>query len=336
MIRPFSIQAATHDGASSGPKYRRDIDGLRAIAVLSVVGFHAFPRWIRSGFIGVDIFFVISGFLISTIIFSGVERGDFSFVEFYGRRIRRIFPALIAVLVAAFGFAWFFLFADEYKQLGKQMAGGAGFVANLMFLYENSYFDVNIMLKPLVHLWSLGIEEQYYILWPVLIWASSKSRFNLLTLTMTLAVVSFFLGVREVDHDAVAAFYAPQTRFWELLTGSALAYAALHGPRLRAAARLGLGRYPAVETWWDKTKPNPLLLRECMSILGFGILAWAILFTDEHNFPGWAALPTVAGALLVIAAGGQAWINRVILSSTVMVWVGLISFPLYLWHWPLL
>lgn len=125
----------------SHPKYRRDIDGLRAIAVLSVVAFHAFPEWIKGGFIGVDVFFVISGYLISTIIFDNLDRGTFSFLEFYERRVKRIFPALLLVLASCYVFGWFSLLGDEYMQLGKHIAGGAGFVGNLVLWSEAGYFD---------------------------------------------------------------------------------------------------------------------------------------------------------------------------------------------------
>ncbi|HIF50710.1 MAG TPA: acyltransferase, partial [Thiotrichaceae bacterium] len=140
------------------PKYRADIDGLRAIAVLSVVLFHAIR--FKGGFIGVDIFFVISGYLISTIIFGNLNRNSFSFVEFYSRRIKRILPALLFVLLASYTFGWFVLLSDEYKQLGKHIAGGAGFVSNFILWSESGYFDNSAMTKPLLHLWSLGIEEQ--------------------------------------------------------------------------------------------------------------------------------------------------------------------------------
>jgi peptidoglycan/LPS O-acetylase OafA/YrhL len=336
MFHARAIHSETPIAAPAHAAYRRDIDGLRAIAVLAVVGFHAFPRFVRSGFVGVDIFFVISGFLISTIIFSGVERGQFSFVDFYARRVRRIFPALVAVLIASFAFGWFFLFADEFRQLGKEMAGGAGFVANLLFLRETSYFDVNIQLKPLVHLWSLGVEEQYYIVWPLLVWAAARWRVNLLALTLGVAGVSLFLSMRSVDSDPTFAFYAPQTRFWELLAGSALAYGALHRERLREAAARRLRRAPRLEQWRRRSKPSPAIVCEWLSIVGFFLIARAILFTDTHDFPGLGAAPTVLGATLIIAAGPRAWINRNVLSSRMMVGFGLISYPLYLWHWPLL
>ncbi len=149
------------------PKYRPDIDGLRAIAILSVVGFHAFPEWVKGGFVGVDIFFVISGFLISSIIFGNLEKNTFNYYDFYARRIRRIFPALILVLVASYAAGWYLLLPDEFKQLGKHIAAGAGFVSNLVLWNEAGYFDKASYTKPLLHLWSLGIEEQFYIFWPL-------------------------------------------------------------------------------------------------------------------------------------------------------------------------
>jgi len=154
-----ALQATRPDFNLIHPKYRADIDGLRAIAVLSVVGFHAFPRSVKGGFVGVDIFFVISGFLISTIIFGSLERKTYSFTEFYGRRIRRIFPVLLLVLISSYTFGWFALLADEYKQLGKHIAAGTGFVSNFALWKESGYFDDAAQTKPLLHLWSLAIEE---------------------------------------------------------------------------------------------------------------------------------------------------------------------------------
>ncbi|MEQ1601584.1 MAG: acyltransferase [Methylophilaceae bacterium] len=219
---------------------------MRAIAVLSVVIYHAFPNWLRGGFIGVDIFFVISGFLISTIIISNLERNTFSFIEFYSRRIKRIFPALILVLISSFVFGWFTLLADEYKQLGKHMAGGAGFISNFLFWNESGYFDNSANTKPLLHLWSLGIEEQFYIVWPLLLWLAWKKQFNLLTIATIVAIISFTLNLNKVHSDAVTAFYSPQTRFWELLIGSVLAYLTLHGrslfPKLKHQLDSWLGK----------------------------------------------------------------------------------------------
>ena len=156
--------------------YRPDIDGLRALAVLSVVAYHAFPAEITGGFVGVDIFFVISGYLISKIIFSGLKNGDFSFADFYARRVKRIFPALILVLAASLGFGFFALLAEELRQLGKHIAASTVFASNFLLWKEVGYFDSRAELKPLLHLWSLGIEEQFYLIWPLLLHAAAKRK----------------------------------------------------------------------------------------------------------------------------------------------------------------
>lgn len=149
--------------------YRSDIDGLRAVAVLSVLKFHAFPSVLPGGFVGVDIFFVISGFLITGIILKGLQQGDFSFKEFYARRIGRIFPSLFVVLSVCLTIGWFVLFPDEYRQLAKHTIAGAAFMSNLLSWHQAGYFDTAARSKPLLHLWSLGIEEQFYIAWPLLL-----------------------------------------------------------------------------------------------------------------------------------------------------------------------
>lgn len=320
------------------PKYRPDIDGLRAVAILAVVGFHAFPNWLHGGFIGVDIFFVISGYLISTIIMGSLERNSFSFVEFYVRRINRIFPALLLVLVACFAFGWFALLSDEYKQLGKHIAGGAGFISNYLFWGESGYFDNTAETKPLLHLWSLGIEEQFYIVWPLLLWFVWKKKFNLLTVTLLIALISFGLNVAKVSGGhLVDAFYSPQTRFWELLIGSILAYTTLHHQTMFARTKHQLDIWLGKIIYAHAPEANGKTLRNVQSLLGATFFTIGfVLITREGRFPGyWAALPTL-GCVLIISAGTQAWFNRVVLSNKVLVWFGLISFPLYLWHWPLL
>lgn len=315
-INAYAADQGANDKHLHGSGYRPDIDGLRAVAVLSVVIFHAFPGLLRGGFVGVDIFFVISGFLISTIIVGNLRRDRFSFAEFYGRRIRRIFPALLLVLIASDALGWFALLADEYQQLGKHTAGGAGFVSNFVLWGESGYFDSTAESKPLLHLWSLGIEEQFYIVWPLLLWAAWKARVNLLLATAAIGLASFGLNIATVGDDTIAAFYSPQTRFWELLVGAGLACAAAHKTQ---APTLGDG------------------LANALSLAGSALIVSGIALIDkERQFPGgWAMLPTV-GAALVIAAGSRAWLNRVVLANRVLVWFGLISFPLYLWHWPLL
>lgn len=306
----------------SHPKYRPDIDGLRAIAVLAVVGFHAFPNWVQGGFIGVDIFFVISGYLISTIIFENLDSGTFSFTEFYARRIKRIFPALIVMLMACFIFGWFALLADEYKQFGKHMAAGAGFVSNLVFWHEAGYFDNAAGTKPLLHLWSLGIEEQFYIVWPLLLWFAWKRKVNLATLVVVLAIISLVLNLHGINQDTIATFYSPQTRFWELLSGSIVAWVMLH---------------KKIYSLQVQQTKNTTMLANLASFLGLFLLLYGFWGIKQNfSFPGAWALVPVIGTVLLIIGGSTAWINRTLLSHQVAVWFGLISFPLYLWHWPLL
>jgi peptidoglycan/LPS O-acetylase OafA/YrhL len=216
--------------AGSSHAYRADVDGLRAVAVLAVLAFHAFPHALPGGFAGVDVFFVISGFLISGIIFDDLARGRFTFANFYWRRIRRIFPALILVLAGSLALGWLVLLPDEYRQLGKHVAAGAGFIANLALYLETGYFDGAAELKPLLHLWSLGVEEQYYMVWPLLLvffrrWTA--------WIIVGVGLASFAVNLYLTAVNPSAAFYLPVTRFWELLIGSALAYQASLGRRSR-------------------------------------------------------------------------------------------------------
>ena len=300
-------------------QYRSDIDGLRAFAVLSVVLFHAFPEFITGGFIGVDVFFVISGFLISTIIFEKLEQGSFTFADFYARRIRRIFPSLILVLVTSFILGWCILFVSEYKQLGKHIAGGAGFIANFILWSESSYFDNLADTKPLLHLWSLGIEEQFYIIWPPILWAAWRLRLHILPIIFAIAITSFAWNLYSISIDPVATFYSPLTRFWELLIGSLLAYVTVFK-----------AKYP-------KLVVSSVSQANIYSWIGCGLfITGLLLINKESGFPGaWALLPTL-GAAFMIKAGPTAWFNRVVLGNSVLVWFGLISYPLYLWHWSLL
>ncbi len=321
----------------SHPKYRPDIDGLRAVAVLAVVAFHAFPSWVRGGFIGVDVFFVISGYLISTIIFDNLDKGTFSFTEFYARRIKRIFPALLLVLIACFAFGWFALLADEYKQLGKHIAASAGFISNFTLWNEAGYFDNSAETKPLLHLWSLGIEEQFYIVWPLLLWFAWKRKFNLLTITIVVAIASFVLNIKGIKHDMVATFYSPQTRFWELLSGSLLAWVTLYKKDTFDNVKLKIDLWLSRIVYSEKQEADGKTLSNVLSFFGLLLLVYGFWrINKELSFPGKWALAPVLGALLIITAGSKAWVNRTILSNKVAVWFGLISYPLYLWHWPIL
>ena len=219
------------------------------------------------------------------------------------------------MLAACFAFGWFSLLADEYGQLGKHIAAGAGFVSNLVFWREAGYFDNAADTKPLLHLWSLGVEEQFYLLWPFALWFSWKKRLNISAVIAAVAALSFAANISAVRGDAAAAFYSPVARFWELMIGAFLAN--------RRAGR---------ENGGDVAVP-----RDLQSIFGFALIVAAVfLIGKDKLFPGWWALMPAAGAYFIVAAGDRSWLNRAILSNRVLVWFGLISYPLYLWHWPLL
>ena len=312
IAAPASVPARV-EARSNRSDYRPDIDGLRAIAVLAVVIFHAFPSLLQGGFVGVDIFFVISGFLISKHIWEELAAGKFSIKTFYARRVRRIFPALSVVLLACVVMGWVILTPGEYEQLGKHVVAGVAFISNLILWKEAGYFDNAADTKPLLHLWSLGIEEQFYIVWPLFLaffWRYSR---HLGWAFMGVLGISLSYSLMTVQHDVVADFYSPLTRFWELALGAGLAYLA--------------ARKPVTST----------VNRSLISWVGLCLILSAILIVNRDDaFPGaWALLPTL-GAACLIYAGEQTWLNRQVLSHRLLVWFGLISYPLYLWHWPLL
>jgi peptidoglycan/LPS O-acetylase OafA/YrhL len=291
--------------------YRPDIDGLRAFAVLSVVLYHAFPKVVTGGFVGVDIFFVISGFLISKILFTEMTEHRFSFTTFYGRRIRRIFPALAVCLAAVLAFGFVSLMPSELAQMGKHAFFGAAFLSNKVLWSESGYFDNAATYKPLLHLWSLGIEEQFYIVWPALLWVVFRLKAKVGRLLAVLFLTSFTINVALSITNISADFYLPVSRFWELLAGAGLA--------------------------WRRKIVLSLNVRSWISFAGLGALVTsAAFFTADMRFPGWLALLPVAGAAAVILAGPEAAVNRIVFSNRAVVFIGLISYPLYLWHWPLI
>lgn len=306
--------------------YRPDIDGLRAIAVLAVVAFHAFPERLPGGFVGVDVFFVVSGFLISSIIMHGIDRGTFTYQDFYARRIRRIFPALILVLVTSLLLGLWLLPPDQNLSLGNEVLAGALFFYNFLVLQAGGYFDAAVTQNALLHLWSLGVEEQFYMLWPfavAVIWRLSRNRF---TVVAVIALVSFTLNAALIGSYPSATFYLPFTRFWQLLCGSMLAMEALRsGSVLQGWGTIG-----------SSTK-HVQRLRNACSFFGIVLIFGSIIvITDGSGYPGWRAIFPTAGAALLIAAGPASWINLNILSRPAVVFVGLISYPLYMWHWPAL
>jgi peptidoglycan/LPS O-acetylase OafA/YrhL len=292
-------------------RYRPDIDGLRAVAVLLVVHFHAFPEAVPGGFIGVDIFFVISGFLITGIVARELGSGKFSLPGFYSRRIRRIFPALIAVLCAVMILGWLWLLPAAYARLSADVFASAAFAANIALLLQSGYFDIESASKPLLHLWSLGIEEQFYLVWPLILMLAARARLGLFGVAALLGIASFVLNVALIGSNPVATFYLPFTRAFELLAGAALACAWGQIGQTGAAGNRRAG-------------------------LGLVLIAIAAAMLDPHRaFPGWWAVLPVAGSALLLSAP-SAWGNRQLLASRPMVSLGLISYPLYLWHWPLL
>lgn len=317
------------------PKYRPDIDGLRALAVLPVVIFHAFPESLRGGYTGVDVFFVISGFLISTIIFSNIEKGPFSFFDFYSRRIRRIFPTLLTVLLLCMIAGYFILLPEEYKQLGKHIAGSSIFVSNFILLSESGYFDTSSSTKPLLHLWSLGIEEQFYIFWPLLLTFLYKRKINLFLATLALFLLSLLLNYKFIAVNPSQDFYLPITRFWEILAGTILAWMSLHNREVFYKIKWSINK--------TLLKIIPVKGSNCDAVAHATSIAGALMlffgyffYTENLAFPGVYAILPVCGAFLLIMSGPGALLNKYVLSSRVFIWFGLISFPLYLWHWPLL
>ena len=315
---PHSSQTAT--------RYIPEIDGLRAIAVAAVVVFHAFSGFLPGGFTGVDVFFVISGFLIGRILLEGFRDRSFSFIGFYSRRVRRIFPALLVVMSFTLLVGWFFLYATEFMQTGKHIIGAAGFVANIIFELESGYFDSSNLTKPLLHLWSLSVEEQFYLVLPVFLWLVFASRSPGRLLVPVLAILfsgSFLANLYFSVTSPQFAFFSLSTRFWQLLSGVGLAaYLSRRGKTTRD--REGV---PGLFPWlWD------------FSFLGGGVLLLlSFLFINESMlFPGfWALIPT-GGALMVIAAAGRSRAGRLLLANRPMTQLGRLSYPLYLWHWPLL
>lgn len=294
--------------------YRADIDGLRALAVLSVVAYHAFPSAFPGGFIGVDIFFVISGYLISGIIFAGIDDGKFSFIDFYARRARRIFPALAIVLAATLALGWMILLPVEYAKLGQHVLAGVTFTSNFLLMGESGYFDQASSTKPLLHLWSLAIEEQFYLVFPAIVAIAARFTLHRTAVMIAIALLSFAINIAVYQSDPTANFFAPHTRFWELLTGSILATITPRRPDTRRQS-----------------------VRTALASAGLGMLFVSIFtLTSQTPFPGWAALLPVVGTVLVIYCGPEGAIGGRILGNNWMRKIGLISYPIYLWHWVLL
>ncbi|MEO6680091.1 MAG: acyltransferase family protein [Pseudomonas sp.] len=291
---------------------RRDIDGLRALAVIPVVLFHFGFSTFSGGFVGVDVFFVISGFLITSILFREISAQRFSFVDFWARRARRIIPALSVVLVAALALGWLLLTAKDFSELGRTVRYQALFVSNILFMREDGYFEPASDLKPLLHMWSLAVEEQYYIFFPLLMALLMRHIRHWRWILFAVLLLSFGLNIVYIERKPDVAFFSLATRAWELLCGAMLAVL----PTSKQSAR----------PW----------LYQSVGLAGFIAVLVAIFTFDKTTaFPGWAALLPVLGATAMIWSGaqGSTWVGT-LLSARALVGVGLISYSFYLWHWP--
>jgi len=296
--------------------YRPDVDGLRALAVVAVVAFHAAPKLLPAGFLGVDVFFVISGFLISGLVLDQLRAGKFTMSGFYLRRARRILPALLLMLVISSLMALAILMPDEMQDFAKLLIASVSFVPNLALLSETGYFDVGAHMKPLLHMWSLGVEEQFYFIWPFFLMLMARRDRPGQTLLMigVLAVLSFLVHLFIFRDSPESSFYLPFTRFWELMIGAALA-------AIPAGARpFGESRQ----------------LHNAISIVGLLLMLGAMMWRGGDELSPFVGVAPTLGAAMFIAAGPLALPNRSAFSWRPVVYVGLISYPLYLWHWPLL
>lgn len=295
------------------PSHRADIDGLRAVAVLSVVVADISSRWLVGGSLGIDMFFVVTGFLVSSIVLNGLGRGTFDLPEFYGARLRRVLPALLLVLASVLVLGWFLLFAGEYRELGKQVAAGATFLSNVVLWSENAAFGDSAPSTILLHLGSLAIGGQFVLVWPPLLTLAWKRKTAGAALLGAALVGSFAAYVYLGRHDPAAAYYSPLTRAWEPMAGALLAWVQQRGWRWHASSA------------------------GTASAMGLAFVAGGLVLARVP--PGGAAawtLLVVAGTFLILSAPPETWVNRRILGHWALGAVGLVSFPLYLWHWPLL
>ncbi|VVN94945.1 acyltransferase family protein [Pseudomonas fluorescens] len=291
---------------------RRDIDGLRALAVIPVVLFHFGFSTFSGGFVGVDVFFVISGFLITSILFREISAQRFSFVDFWARRARRILPALSVVLLVTLALGWLLLTAKDFSELGRTVRYQSLFISNILFMREDGYFQPASDLKPLLHTWSLAVEEQYYIFFPLLMVVLMRHVRHWRWMLFAVLLISFGLNIAYIDRKPDFTFFSLPTRAWELLCGAMLAVLP--------------ARKHAVRPW----------LAQSVGAAGLAAVLLAVFTFDRGTvFPGWAALLPVLGATALIWSGGQGstWAGQ-LLSARVFVWIGLLSYSFYLWHWP--
>ena len=301
-------------------KYRAEIDGLRALAVLPVILFHAGFEWFSGGFVGVDVFFVISGYLITTIIISEMAEGKFSIVNFYERRARRILPALFFVMAACLPFAWLWLTPNDLRDFGQSLIAVSTFSSNILFWLESGYFDTAAELKPLLHTWSLAVEEQYYILFPIFLILTWRLGIKWVLILLSIVFLTS-LGVAELGTQYTTnpkiisgTFFLLPTRGWELLVGVFTAFYLKYNAHLKSHT-----------------------VNQMLSLLGFGMIIYSIVEFDKTTpFPSlYALIPTIGTGLLILCAVPKTFIHK-LLGLKFIVGIGLISYSAYLWHQPLL
>lgn len=299
--------------ASHPVNYRPDIDGLRAVAVLSVVLYHYGTNWLPGGFTGVDVFFVISGYIITFHSLNRIELGTFTIADFYRRRMKRIVPPLVPVVSAVLVFGWMYLMPSEYIELAKSASSATLGFGNLYFYRNTDYFDQAAETQPLLHTWSLGVEEQFYFVWPLLLWVglplmASRSRFRMALATAV--ALGFFYAVWQTNQNPKVAFYLPHPRAWELGLGALIAF------------------LPKISYGW---------LSEVLSGIGIVLIGWSVLAISQFDvFPGVNAAYACVGTALLVWPKEHSTAGSRLLSLAPLQQIGLISYGLYLWHWPLI
>jgi peptidoglycan/LPS O-acetylase OafA/YrhL len=317
---PVSPHASVTGQPVAPMAHRAEVDGLRALAVLPVILFHAGFSTFSGGYVGVDVFFVISGFLITSIIVGELRSGRFSILAFYERRARRILPALFVVMAVCLPAAWWLMLPSEAVAFGRSLIAVSLFGSNVLFWRSSGYFDLAAEEKPLLHTWSLGVEEQFYIVFPLLVMLCWRlGRRLLIPVLVALAAWSLWSGQQALHQQANAGFYLTPFRAWELLVGALVALGCNESLRWRHADTL------------------PGWLQEALGILGLLLVLVPVFWYDSSTkFPGIAAIPPVAGTALILAfVGRSSWTGR-LLTLRPMLWLGLISYSAYLWHQPLL
>ena len=309
----------TGSGASEQPDYRADIEGLRGVAVLSLLAVHLFPQWAQAGFIGADMFFVISGFLVTRSLLKAHDARSLSISGFYSNRLRRIVPALGTVLLLTLVFSVLFTYPSAAREVASSVLNGSLFISNIALWQDAVQLSRPVDMGPLAHLWWLGVEAQFCLVWPLVVALVLRQRRWTLEVIAALVVLSFALNVLLAASTASPHLLLPFTRLWEPMLGGLLAF---------------VKHDSGTQRW---VAPPSQRGRDTLAYAGVALLAAAVLLIDQAaNLPAsWALLITL-GTLALLAAGPLAWVNRVLLSNSVLRFYGAISFPLYLWHWPLL